>query len=108
MKRNLIPPIIALAFVGFCFWFLDAMSYTNQHPFTTITLDRDKAWWVEYMADEKKKANQELRTIEYVDNHGRFLHITNRTPAKAETEPFYVDPSSIPEIMRNPGERPQR
>ncbi len=114
MKRNLIPPLIALAFVGFCFWFLDAMSYTNQHPFTAITLDRERAWLIEYMAEEKKKYDYEFRTIEYVHNkQGRFIDITHRTPVikrpkKLKTEPFYVDPSSIPEIMRNPGRRPQR
>lgn len=113
MQRNLIPPIIALAFVGFCFWFLDAMSYTNQHPFTTITLDRDRAWWIEYMVEEKKKGNQELRAIEYVHNRrGRFMDITHRTPVikrpkKLKTEPFYVDPSSIPQILRHPVKRPR-
>ena len=113
MMKILISAIVALAFVAFGFWFLDAMSYTNQHPFTTITLDRDRAWWIEYMAEEKKKANQKLHTIEFVGKDGRFLHITNRTPVikrpkKLKTEPFYVDPSSVPEIMRNPGRRPQR
>ncbi len=35
------------------------------------------------MAEEKKKANQELRTIEYVDKHGRFIDIINR-PSRDE------------------------
>ncbi len=105
MNRNLIPPIIALAFVGFCFWFLDAMSYTNQHPFTAITLYRERAWLIEHMAEETKKANQDFRTIKYVGKDGRFIDITHRTPVikrpkKLKTEPFYVDPSSIPDIPK--------
>jgi len=91
--KALISPLIALAFVGFCFWFLDAMSYTNQHPFTTITLDRDRAWWIEYMAEEKKKANQELRTIEYVTTkHGRFIDITHRTPVIKRPKTLKTEP----------------
>ena len=169
--KALIPPLIALAFVGFCFWFLDAMSYTNQHPFTAITLDRERAWLIEYMAEEKKKYDNEFRTIEYVHNkRGLFIDITNRTPVikrpydgrgeslfaqehpasrrpryirqqyedgdtilredgavivveddscgndwdripriqkKLKTEPFYVDPSSIPELIGTPGKSPR-